>query len=225
MSGTRSREVIANDRAWRAFNDPATPEHLNMSSRAFQGMAEQVLDLARPTGNERALDVGCGSGHLSALIRQSVQSLSGIDLVSHRLEQARRAVPDGTFWRQSFLAPFPGGPYDLIYSFCVVQYCHPRSLDVLLENCVRALAPNGRIVHGDVIDRAKLRAFYLSPPSPRSAARYLSARFRSGPIWKDGSYAVDVKDVVRRWNTDTLRTEAHSARAKYRTHIRITRLR
>jgi SAM-dependent methyltransferase len=159
------------------------------------------------------------------LIRRSVRSLSGIDLVDHRLAQAQRAVPDGTFWRQSFLEPFPGGPYDLIYSFCVVQYCHPRSLDVLLENCVRALAPNGRIVHGDVIDRAKLGAYYLSPLTPRSVVRYLRARFGSGPIWKDGSYAVNVKALVRCWNTDTLRAEAFSARAGYRTHIRITRIR
>jgi SAM-dependent methyltransferase len=222
MSTTRPREVIENERARRAWHDPATPEHRDMSPRAFEGMAKQILDLARPDGSERVLDVGCGSGHLSAIIRRSVKSLSGIDAVSHRLARAQRALPDASFWCQSFLEPFPGGPYDLIYSFSVLQCCHPRSLQALLDNCVRSLAPGGRIVHGDVLDRAKLRAFYLASPSPRSTMRYLRARLASGPILKDGSYAVDVKAIVRRWNTATLRTEAFAGRDSYRTHVRMT---
>jgi len=186
-------------------------------------MAEQVLELVSPTGNERVLDVGCGSGALAAVIRRSVRSLSGIDLVSHRLAQAQRAIPDGSFFRQSFLEPFPGGPYDVIYSFCVVQYCHPRSLDIMLANCVAALAPNGRIVHGDLIDRDKVGAL-LSPPSARSLSWYLRARMGSGRIWKDGSYAVDVQALVRRWNTAALRTEAFPGGVNYRTHVRMTRV-
>jgi SAM-dependent methyltransferase len=204
----------------RLWDDPSTAVHAEVTPGAFASFADQIVQIAQPTATDRVLDVGCGDGQLSAVMRRYVATLNGFDFAESRVANASRAVPSGEFTAQSFLEPFTGGPYDLIYSFSVLQYCKVSDIDRLLQHCVDALAPGGRIVHGDVIDRSKLRYLYLSPASGRSIALYGRALLLPRrPIWRDGSTAHEVRSIVDRWRQRGIHAEALPAECRYRSHL------
>jgi len=68
----------------------------------------------------RVLDIGCGTGYLTRLLRGSVV---GVDQSEEVLELARRRVPDAEFLRVDVPPlPFADRSFDLAFSSAV--YCH-----------------------------------------------------------------------------------------------------
>lgn len=56
-------------------------------------MASGVLELLEPKVNEHILDVGCGTGHLTAKIAASGAQVTGIDRSPEMIREARKAYP------------------------------------------------------------------------------------------------------------------------------------
>ena len=56
-------------------------------------MAAGLLDLLEPRPGERILDVGCGTGHLTAQIAASGSQVTGVDLSPDMIQQARSEHP------------------------------------------------------------------------------------------------------------------------------------
>ncbi|HKY04478.1 MAG TPA: class I SAM-dependent methyltransferase, partial [Blastocatellia bacterium] len=57
----------------------------------------EVIELLAPASRERILDLGCGTGHLSAQIAGRGAEVTGIDLSAEMIDQARRLYPDIRF--------------------------------------------------------------------------------------------------------------------------------
>jgi len=55
--------------------------------------AEALLELLEPRSGERVLDLGCGTGHLTAKIATSVAEVVGIDSSPEMIATARRSYP------------------------------------------------------------------------------------------------------------------------------------
>jgi len=102
---------------------------------------------ARLARGKRVLDAGCGAGYGSAELAQAADSVIGVDRAPEAIGFARAnyALPNLRFEQASCEAlPHPGGSFDLVVAFEVIEHLgHWR--EFLLE-VRRVLAPAGQLI-------------------------------------------------------------------------------
>jgi trans-aconitate methyltransferase len=104
----------------------------------------ELIELLAPQPDERILDVGCGTGHLTHRIAESGAEVIGLDRSSTMLAEARRNYPplelvaaDAT--RFAFRAPF-----DAVFSNATLHWI--LDAERVVECVAVALRPGGRFV-------------------------------------------------------------------------------
>ncbi len=112
-----------------------------------------LLGLLAPKQGEQILDVGCGTGQLSAEIASSGARVTGIDSSPDMIEQARRNVPDLTFEVHDVCDLPYDGEFDAVFSNAALHWVKPARQAA--ASMARALKPGGRLVvemggHGNV---------------------------------------------------------------------------
>ena len=112
-------------------------------SYVFQ-YGKAVLDLLAPQKGERILDLGCGSGQLTAAIADAGASVIGLDSSPEMLAEARAHYPAIEF-RLGDAADFVvESPVDAVFSNAVLHWVKNASG---AAGCIaRALKPGGRFV-------------------------------------------------------------------------------
>ena len=103
-----------------------------------------VVALLDPKAGERVLDVGCGTGHLTAAIAGAGATVVGIDRSEAMIAEARRTHPglafevaDATSWRTP-------EPFDAVFSSAALHWMSPP--ERVAETVAQALRPGGRFV-------------------------------------------------------------------------------
>lgn len=103
-----------------------------------------LIDLLRPQAGERVLDLGCGTGHLTARIAEAGASVVGIDASPEMIDEARRLFPSIAFEVADARDFAFDEPFDAVFSNAVLHWVKPPEEAVA---CVRrALRPGGRFV-------------------------------------------------------------------------------
>jgi trans-aconitate methyltransferase len=107
-------------------------------------MAGEIFALLDPRPGERILDIGCGTGQLTARIAAAGAEVIGIDSSAEMLEKARANYPSIDF-RQADARSFAlGMRFDAVFSNAALHWA-PEAEDVI--RCVAAaLRPGGRFV-------------------------------------------------------------------------------
>jgi len=107
-------------------------------------MVARATELAAPQPNDRALEVGAGSGYQAAVLAELAAEVFAIEIVPALAERARRVLAD-TGYHNVTVESFDGGggwpehaPYDVI----IVSAGAPRIPAMLLAE----LADGGRLV-------------------------------------------------------------------------------
>jgi trans-aconitate methyltransferase len=104
----------------------------------------QLLDLLQPRPGERILDLGCGTGQLTAQVAAAGASVLGIDLSQEMIATARRNYPD----LQLDIADARRLPYqaefDAVLSNAVLHWV--LEAEDVAHSVARALKPGGRFV-------------------------------------------------------------------------------
>jgi ubiquinone/menaquinone biosynthesis C-methylase UbiE len=123
-------------------------------------LAEEVRDFVRPTGDERALDVGTGAGALAIALAPFVREVVGLDPVPELLELARErgAANTGFVDGDGTALPFPDGHFDLTGTHRTLH--HVARPDLVVAELARVTRPGGRVL---VVDQ-------LAPDDPAEAA-------------------------------------------------------
>ena len=106
----------------------------------FSGFAEFV----RETGNRRVADVGCGPGHLTALLHDLGLEAFGLDLSPAMVDHARRAHPALRFdeaWMEAL--PVEDGALGGVLAHYSMIHTPPGELPAVLAEQARVLAPGG----------------------------------------------------------------------------------
>jgi SAM-dependent methyltransferase len=105
--------------------------------------------LAPLDGDERALDVGCGTGALAYALAPLVGEVVGVDADEAFLESARAHAPPGcTFVAGDAEAlAFPYGDFDLVGCLRVLH--HVRRPELVVSELARVTRPGGRILLAD----------------------------------------------------------------------------
>lgn len=119
----------------------------------------QVQSFVLPTGEEYALDVGCGAGALALALAPHVGAVVGVDLVPELLALARERAPaNATFVEGDGTAlAFDDGSFDL--SGTVRTLHHIARPELVLAELTRVTRPHGRVL---VVDQ-------LAPIDPLEA--------------------------------------------------------
>jgi trans-aconitate methyltransferase len=117
-----------------------------------------VLDLLSPQKGERILDLGCGSGQLTAAIADAGATVIGLDASPEMLAEARANYPAAVYptidFRQADAANFTiDAPVDAVFSNAVLHWV--KNAEGAAASISKALKPNGRFVaefggHGNI---------------------------------------------------------------------------
>jgi len=105
--------------------------------------------LAPLTGDERVLDVGCGTGAFAYAIAPLVHEVVGVDRTTEYLAAAREHSPDGCSFVEgdATALPFPYGDFDLVG--CVRVLHHVSRPELVISELARVTRPGGRILVAD----------------------------------------------------------------------------
>ncbi len=105
---------------------------------------EALLELLAPQRGEQILDLGCGTGYLTARIADSGACVQGIDSCELTIREARDNYPDINFSVANARSFQVEEPLDAVFSYSVLHLI--QELDAVI-NCVeKALKPGGRFV-------------------------------------------------------------------------------
>jgi trans-aconitate 2-methyltransferase len=116
---------------------------LDESGHAFVWkMADEVFLFLNPRSGERILDVGCGTGQLTARISASGARVVGIDSSGEMIRQARANFPQGEF-RVADVTNFSlGERFDAVFSNAALHWV--TEPEAAIEHIAAHLKPGGR---------------------------------------------------------------------------------
>ena len=119
------------------------------TARALEPVSAHVIELARITGGERVLDVGCGTGNAALLAARAGAEAVGVDPAERLVSVARaRASADGLEARfvagQAESLPFDDASFDVVLSvFGVIFAADPERA---IAELLRVVRPTGRVL-------------------------------------------------------------------------------
>jgi len=103
-----------------------------------------LLPLLAPKPGERILDLGCGTGDLTAEIHRSGAEVIGVDRSEAMIREARRKFPSIEFVCADAVTFESGRSFHAVFSNAVLHWI--RDAEALLRNVYRLLLPGGRFV-------------------------------------------------------------------------------
>ncbi len=105
---------------------------------------ESLLELLQPQPGERILDLGCGTGQLTAKIAEAGAAVVGMDADNAMIAEARRNYPTLQFLvgdARNFLVE---QPYKAIFSNAALHWVQPP--EMAIASMFQALQSEGRLV-------------------------------------------------------------------------------
>jgi trans-aconitate methyltransferase len=162
-----------------------------------------LVDLLDPKPGERVLDLGCGTGHLTAQIAARGADVRGLDSSVSMVAQARQNYPKLKFALADARSFVFSEPFDSVFSNAVLHWI-PDAGRVI--DCVaRSLKPEGRFVlemggKGNVarIVEALESVLHESGYAPRNPWYYPSAGEYSTLLEARG-FEVEALWTIERW--------------------------
>ncbi len=103
-----------------------------------------LVELLAPQPGERILDLGCGTGHLTAALAAAGAAVVGLDHSADMLAQARAAHPHLHFVQGDARDFALDTPFDAVFSNAALHWVRPP--DAVVRCVHNALKPGGRFV-------------------------------------------------------------------------------
>jgi trans-aconitate methyltransferase len=103
-----------------------------------------VIELLDPKPGERILDLGCGTGHLTAKIAESGAEVVGLDASPEMIGQARQNFPALSFVARDAAEMTFASEFDAVFSNAALHWM--TQAQRVVERISQALRPGGRLV-------------------------------------------------------------------------------
>jgi SAM-dependent methyltransferase len=123
---------------------------LELQGRRADELAAHVARLLAPfSGDERALDSGCGAGALAFALAPHVREVVGVDLSAELVAAGRERAPANVtlIEADAEALPFAVGEFDLAGTLRVLH--HARRPELIVSELARVTRPGGRILVAD----------------------------------------------------------------------------
>jgi trans-aconitate methyltransferase len=117
-------------------------------------LGNDLVGMLAPQAGECILDVGCGTGQLTARIARSGARVLGIDASPAMVEQAQNNFPELRFEVCDVRAMTYDGAFDAVFSNAALHWVQPAAAVAAIA---RALKPGGRLMvelggHGNIAE-------------------------------------------------------------------------
>ncbi len=159
---------------WQEFwNHRAMQEHpLSSVGRIVQGktmselslhkIAELIAEQLHLQAHDTLLDVCCGNGELTILLKKFGNQISAVDFSPLLIEQAQKKYGNQIDWHCADASKFKfHQQFDCILLYFSFQYFESNKQALaVLKNLAEHLKPDGRILIGDIPDSAKKSIYY-----------------------------------------------------------------
>ncbi|MEZ6125493.1 MAG: methyltransferase domain-containing protein [Planctomycetaceae bacterium] len=106
-------------------------------------LGSSVIELLNPLPGERILDVGCGTGQLTAKIAETEATVIGIDHSPAMIDEARRLFPDIDFQLADAHDLSFDQPFDGVFSNAALHWISDP--EKVARSISQALKPGGRM--------------------------------------------------------------------------------
>jgi len=136
----------------------SAPIYVENTAKLTSHAVSHLLDAARLTSDSRALEVGCGPGHITGMMADTGATVTGVDLVPAMIETARTLHPDMEFVQaDAEQLPFGDDAFDVVLvNFAIHHFARP---DVVCIEIRRVLKPGGRFVFAGPLEQYGFGAF------------------------------------------------------------------
>ena len=124
-------------------SDQWQPELYDSKHAFVWELGALVIELLAPQVGERILDVGCGTGQLTAQIAETGATVVGIDNSSAMLDEARRLFPALQFQLHDAHEFNFAEPFDAVFSNAALHWI--TDPDKVVGCIARAIKPGGRL--------------------------------------------------------------------------------
>lgn len=105
-----------------------------------------VVDLLEPKREERILDLGCGTGHLTNRLDDEARTVVGIDASPTMIAEASNTYPRTAFLHgDARFLPFTDA-FDAVFSNAALHWIDADEQGTVADAVRRSLRPNGRFV-------------------------------------------------------------------------------
>ena len=163
-----------------------------------------MIDLLDPRPGERILDLGCGTGHLTAQIAERGAEVLGIDSAASMIGQARQNYPKLQFALADARSLHFDEPFDAVFSNAALHWIPDAS--AVIAGVAAALKPGGRFVlemgaRGNIGRIVTVLEDVLreSGFTPRNPWYFPSAAEYSGLLEQQG-FEIQALWTFERWN-------------------------
>ena len=113
-------------------------------------LSDRVRRLLGPfTGNEVALDAGCGTGALAFALAQFVSEVVGVDVRDDYLEVGRRTAPPNVTFVSGDVMALPFGYAEFDLGCCHRVLHHVRRPELAVSELARVTRPGGKLFIAD----------------------------------------------------------------------------
>jgi trans-aconitate 2-methyltransferase len=149
-----------------------------------------LLALVRARSGMRVVDLGCGTGELTALAHRTLAAREtlGLDSSAAMLERAAVHAGAGLHFEQGDIGTFEGERFDLVLSNAALHWIPNQ--ERLLARLIRSLAPGGQLavqVPANHDHRSHKLAHEIASEPPFAAA--LAGYTRGKPVLEPEEYA------------------------------------
>jgi ubiquinone/menaquinone biosynthesis C-methylase UbiE len=124
---------------------PVAANYARAKFHTSSELLREVIDLARPTGTDLALDVATGTGNTALALAPFVSHVVGVDLTPEMLAQARRVTAERGITNAEWVLgdacglPFADESFDL-YTVRAAPH-HFHDFDAFVREALRVLKP------------------------------------------------------------------------------------
>lgn len=154
-AGTEDSDADQQAQGVTRIYDRLAPGYLELFEgvQRYRSVVERFLEQVTSERGRRlrVLDVGCGPGHLTATLPESIDVV-GLDLSPEMVELARRARPAGHYEVHDYHDPIPVGLgcFDAVLAVGTLDFC--RDLAVVFRHLSSVLREGGLLL-ASVVDR------------------------------------------------------------------------
>lgn len=148
---------------WRSRADDPSTQSVMWNNLTYNDLVDRaewrVIERHLPPGRGASLDLGCGTGRMSARLSARFDSYLGVDLDTMVAEAERRNPALAGRFVASTVEDYdyPEAQFDFILSLGVLATaCTETSLPAVVERIWRALKPGGRLVLIEPFHRNRL---------------------------------------------------------------------
>ena len=149
-----------------------------------------LIEAARLTSESRALEVGCGPGHITKMMADTGAKVTGVDLAPGMVKVARELYPHIEFQEANVEhLPFDADTFDVVLvNFAIHHFARPEKACADIR---RVLKPGGRFVFAGPIEQLAFGAFIAG-----LTTHHTMAALPHGPIYL-GATQEDYENLVK----------------------------